>query len=367
MVLSADFKGFGARPNPPVCNTGVTIPHPPVQTLIDWVRCTFPVAHLNHILYLAKDFFGELPELEYAADGSPRGTHNFRYLYTTVSGIRVEHSNHQKPEDSPDQQGSFQVPGSVLSGLSLEDLSDFLALLSHYATRFTRIDLAVDDYARNVSLSEVESAARRGDMTGFRVWEPRTGSLAAGCGPSAGFQTVAFGKRGKMGSGKYVRIYDKGIQSGGAKDCIRIEAEYHKFRADEVARSLAAAEPCQYHRLILGWLKGTISFIDRKVAECPKDCPLLPWWAAIFSNVDRVCFRPKVVVRSFEKSLEWLETQVAPTFEMVVRCLSLAQEGAIYDFLDRLQTIGSCRLSYHHRRMIDAYSSQLSCKRLQAA
>ena len=366
--LSRLNAGQNVEQSPPVSNTGVTQNIPPTtHTLIDWIRGTFPIAHFDAIAYLIKDFFGEVPELVLGASGQPRGTHNFRYLYSTVSGVSIELSNYQKDEQSADQQGSLQVPGSVLSQLSPENLSDFLSLTAHYISRFTRFDIAVDDYSRTVSLDKVTDAARAGNLQGFRVWEPRTGFLKVGGGGQLEYQTINFGRRGKQGSGKFVRIYDKNIESQGKQNCIRIEAEFHKYRADEVARSFADSNVEDYPSLVMGWLKGALNFIDRSAAKNVCDCPMLDWWAKLFSRYDKISFRPRHVKRSFEKSLTWLETQVAPTFHMVTKCLGLQDPAEIFNFIDRMDENGRRKQNHHHRSIISAFQHQLDVMSMQPA
>jgi len=79
-------------------------------------------------------------------------------------------------------------------------------LLALNGARLTRVDLAYDDHDGDITWNHVYAAVTRDEFVGFRVVSD-AGTLKGGRG-----RTVYFGRRGKDGNGRFVRIYDKAAQ-----------------------------------------------------------------------------------------------------------------------------------------------------------
>ena len=97
--------------------------------------------------------------------------------------------------------------------------------LEALGVKCTRIDLAADDFTRKrLVMDVIHQAATAGHVVGFRCYDPRRPLKNMQTGQLAG-DTAYFGKRGNHGSGRYVRFYDKGLESNGEVDSIRYEVE----------------------------------------------------------------------------------------------------------------------------------------------
>lgn len=164
-----------------------------------------------------------------------------------------------------------------------------LRLLQKHGAHFTRLDLRIDDHSRQlIDLDKVTEAVEAGNVARFRRAEPRQPIANVLTGELAGRSWV-FGRRGGDGSGRYVRIYDKGLESKGEIDCIRLELEASGDYCREVARVLLMCEDDgEWCRLAGQYVVGSIDFVNR---ACPSAhghldrMPLLDWWARVVDAV----------------------------------------------------------------------------------
>lgn len=181
----------------------------------------------------------------------------------------------------------LDMTGTSLDFIAPEKQLQLLRDLQRIGFKATRIDPAFDDERRDASMDEIHAAAAAGHYTGFLKSTPirermRDGTLTG--------DTLNFGSRGKSGSGKFMRIYDKFLESDGLIDAIRYEAVFYKERADEAFQRLACcASVTDYATLIARMIGGAVTFLDRgqpgDVETHLDRCPLLPWWERILRRL----------------------------------------------------------------------------------
>lgn len=102
----------------------------------------------------------------------------------------------------------------------------------------SRLDVAVDaDGPRESIIARAIEASRAGELVGARVWQPIEQFGLRGVRTGYG---VTFGRRGDAGSGRYVRVYDKGLETGHVPEgqWERWEAEFSGDAAQEAACEL---------------------------------------------------------------------------------------------------------------------------------
>ena len=103
------------------------------------------------------------------------------------------------------------MSGSSLKTLDVQTLYKLTKdLVNVFWMKGSRIDCCFDDYERIINPHEVKEWADQGHYTSYRGHESfqprrRTGQLTG--------DTIAFGKRGKDGGGKYLCCYDKKLES----------------------------------------------------------------------------------------------------------------------------------------------------------
>jgi phage replication initiation protein len=148
---------------------------------------------------------------------------------------------------------------------------------------------------------------------------------------------------GSSQSEAIVRVYDKAAESGHANAGVRWELQ---ARADRAARFVDGAVHASngLASYILAAIRGLIDFRERTVNGRADRAALLPWWAAIIGDADRVGLNGPTKVDSLEQRAAWVERQVAPSLAMLVSAYGT-------DWLRWVLEMGEERLTEHQRRL----------------
>ena len=191
-------------------------------------------------------------------------------------------------------------------------------------------------------LQRVREGCEKGELTGARNFEEfkqsRTGSSGSrGLG-------VAIGSRGKHGSGRYVRVYDKGLES---KECPanewhRYEAEFSKDVADQALRWILQGQVMSEQKVepIFGsWVGGfdptpgwaisaaqcAFGAIDFKekgsfVSRSLRRRPRCQWWSEVIAGVEPLLIKARRVrFAGLEATAAAFRKQWAPSLVAMAR------------------------------------------------
>lgn len=99
--------------------------------------------------------------------------------------------------------------------------------------------------------------------------------------------TLYFGGRGKNGGGKYLRIYNKTLESKGVVDSVHWECECSKKKAQHAFFKLSQ---CAFASLLVGLIGGCIDFVERKDKNLGR-ATRFEWWQSIVDLLGRVVLR----------------------------------------------------------------------------
>lgn len=219
------------------------------------------------------------------------------------NGALVEFS-----EDGPDVPG-HQNPGRMALVLSGSVLAEFDGEEQKTVVRefvqaglmeATRFDAAVDVRGQSVCVVEAfvaESEPERATMRGFKCRDPHrptSGGKVTG-------HTLYLGKRGRLGSGRMMRTYDKGLEQGGrANQWHRVEVEYTKAAANLAMLAWLGGGPgieaATIGQLVCGAVDFRIPRADGKRPRRVDELERPAWWSQF---IDAVCGDP-VKVRPTE-------------------------------------------------------------------
>ena len=262
---------------------------------VDWIRVTHPEEERESLQRLLERYFGEAFE-------SGR-----RWFYTQA--VRFEAGPMLLWESRSGNTCCVDVNGSALASL---DWHDRMALVRQLMVggRATRFDLAVDaKHGERVGLIDcMLESCFRGELCGARVFEPkdryRSGELEA--------YGVNIGRRGKNGSGRYVRCYDKGLETGteAAGRWERLEVEFTDDCANEVAIAVCSGD---FARAAFARVCGACSFREVTGQGAIARRPMKEWWADWTSGSlprETVARRQETTLRSF---ISWTSSAVLPT------------------------------------------------------
>lgn len=294
---------------------------------VDWLQGTFPAERLPSLYDYISKMCGCTPEvmqwgqMRYDAHcvWHPFG---IKLFWDTTAQKQMMHRN----------RATLQLSGVPLSTFSPTQIFKFMQTLhSVFEFSATRIDLCFDDFKKVMLPHEVAEEAGKGNFTGFKRWEPKQARRVSGEYLSDG---IGFGMRGKNGSGRYLRCYDKTLESQGEIDAIRWEVEFTKETAKQVFQTLVSAENIAlFTASISALIGGSINFVDRKGTHLDR-MSRLDWWQTIIDLLGCVKLRNEKAVQTIESSIQWVERSVASTLLKVEKAIG---ERPFKRWLDRLR------------------------------
>jgi phage replication initiation protein len=188
--------------------------------------------------------------------------------------------------------------------------------------RFSRVDLACDDFDGKIDLPAVIAAARNRQL----VTRAREGTVIDSFVLATGEPTGLTFYVGSRESDHYFRIYDKRLKS--LEDgipaeklpakWIRIEAELKGPAADNISRLIAKGEKVE--TILPEILNNYLSFRDQGNHARPSRWPVAQWWRDFLDNAGRLSVARKIVKGDMDKRRRWFARQAGPSMAMVGEC-----------------------------------------------
>ena len=289
--------------------------------------------------------------------------------YEWPCGVMILFHSTESGSDTTNGRICLVVPGEALELLDPWYIGMFLCNLSKHGFQASRMDGFYDDHERIITPSQLyekiyqpavsgDSKPVKEDFTGFKIMEPRF-RFKKGVGTV--HDELTFGRRGSFGSGKYLRIYDKEKESEGQNDAIRYEAELCDDKAKIFFNGIVEAfgsGDCEKMLSFIGQtVGGCIDFIRRTDRIGDKNLDRLeryPFWQRILDGIGSAKLIGKVIVRTIEKSLNWVKTGVMPTMQMLRKALGPEK---YFEFLIN-ENMSDDRLRQKHEKIIADYRFQ---------
>ena len=340
-------------------NTGLES-QPDFEIGLDWLDVTFRnldgaeharqvVRDLEHITTDEIEFSPLMPVFNGRRwDGSGRG----------MKGTRIWYMGKTTDDDGHPVAAQLKVAlsGSVIAQADVALLAEYLGeVTTHLHPECTRVDFALDDVKKFISLRKINHARLRGNFFNAS-WK---GIQAGGKrGEDEGISLYF----GAVTSDKRLCIYDKFIESNGRIPGNRWEARFRKRAAKEVFSQwlqIANKTPEALPRAMQNWVLGLIDFRDRTGTDPNRDrCPVLSWFADLCEILSATPARVRIStpVQSIQKSIDWVIQAVAPS----LFCIQSVLADQFPKFLENLLSLGSSNLSNIRRRLlIDANITEL--------
>ncbi|MEM9347616.1 MAG: replication initiation factor domain-containing protein [Planctomycetota bacterium] len=222
-----------------------------------------------------------------------KGKHNYAERREFNNGASIWYT----PVAAEGNKGlAVDLPGGALGEMLWADVLDLLLTLTN-GLRCSRIDLALDYRGDNVPLIDLSrQAASSGELCRCRRWKPND--------DFSGVERIRhendFGRRGSNGSGKYMRWYDKGLETGEALEgrWVRLEAELSGKVAAAVSPDIMQADdPLEK---LMGIALGCVDFRENTGDAHIERRQRLDWWEQVLSGVEVV----RVAAPRKQKTLE---------------------------------------------------------------
>lgn len=371
--------------NPPVVKRGLDShgplndpPDEPGDCLgIHWLRGRIKHADVVAVRDYCAMIFGDYEQNEY-------GLWKYDRSCKWSNGIWL---NYQETEERSDWlTGGYavlEIPGHVLETLDFELASTFMRGLEQWHFDCTRMDVYFDDFRRLVTPRQLYPMVYEVDLLGNEFRREFTGFLTCGPGQDAGgkrkgklkgrgltYDCIHFGKRGNAGGGKYLRIYDKWLESGGSRNCVRWELELTKERAAKLWNALLHTPSAGWTHLIGLAIGGCIDFRHRKVNgngellkagdKNWKRCPRFEFWQKILWKLGELPMSTPVKPKRVETAAKWFKAQTAGTMQMLTQAWGADKLlSEIVDIIGRKD-----RMNASHRAAVEAYQASLKDKPL---
>jgi len=328
------------QPAPSYCNTGAqnTDPIEKVfknRVLIDWLEFTMPI-HFNWKslkLYLKK------PDAEYTE--CERGLHGYPRQYL-LENIKIL-------TGATDDMGHHVIfSGSAIRALSVS-LDEIIHFVFHAGGKFTRCDVACDDFTGQVTVAKCVENLKTGLSTSifkqFRIMESGTVSTGSYTG-----QTVYLGS---PSSRVLVRIYDKAAEQvtsfngnfiGPQVPWTRAEIQLRKERAQNFIKELHA-DGLNMGSLAEQILNKYVQFREKTDDKNKSRRPLCQWWSDFLNTTQKLSLTTEKVIKTAHDVKDWFSRQVAPAFAMLLEAFGPKE-------LQRITLEGRRRMSPRHKEML---------------
>jgi len=324
---------------------------------VDWLQGTVP----DCLLFELVKYVVELLNLKPIHNEYSFNRYDCSYAWETHGVYVLYDSNDTRSKKLHAGRITLVMPATALSSFDEETLfrlhKDFEKEFDFHCSRY---DIAFDDYDKIISPSLVAEQAKLGNVTGYRKFEHRTGKCNIGKPDTSAGETCTFGSRGRNGSGKYLRFYDKEKESNGEIPAYRMELEMSKDIARQGFDLVCKSDNINTMVRWLGELLfGSIDFVDRQLNPTEKNIDRLSrlhWWQKIIAEYGQYKLRNTRKIKTIETAIDWVNTSVAPTLAMISKAIGCEHFMPLFvDLLNQSEK----RLTASQLQRITAYLNSL--------
>ncbi|MBA7537524.1 hypothetical protein ES705_29793 [subsurface metagenome] len=342
-------------------NPGYVIPGCNSQTAnrvgIHWQRYSFDYKDIGDVAAFVSEFYGDYGQDEFC-------TLNYTTRFIWSNGVSLNYdADSERRERLHRDRITLDVPGSACDELTCPDLLLFFDGCRELGGKSTRLDVFFDDYERPYTMDELRGAAAEGDFSMFNVTsENRTRNRTRKENDGIVYDAVTFGRRASKGSGSFLRVYDKNLESNGESNSIRWELELTQHKADKVFKYLAGCDGnLETFASVCGAvIGGCITFVHRTQRAGDKNIIRLAeydWWVAIKETLRTLSLRIAKKTNTLTGTIEWVERQISPSLALVRKAFRSWQD--FYNFMCHLLEVGESRMNYKQRQIAKQHGGSL--------
>ena len=239
---------------------------------------------------------------------------------------------------------AVEISGDGCEALGWANLIWLMGWASMHQAHFSRCDTGFDDYSRSVSPEDVRAACKGPDK--LLVSRARKAAWYVSDDLENDSED-GHGYRIGSGSGRrFLRVYDKGEESKGEKNCIRWEEQQRDEAAEFMVAALVKAGPVKGQRAVLDFL---VSFADFRLPTHSRkvDRPRVDWFEKLVGGAVRCRTYPAIEPKSIRDKCRWSGRQWPTTVAILVS----AARGDL-SWLSWLAQKGEEKIKSKHRRII---------------
>lgn len=275
---------------------------------LHWLRISIVRRYLPKVRAYLDVYFGES-----AQDGYGLWSYDSRFYWPNGASLNYDCAA-ERSDSVHNGKFTVEIPGQALDRIAQMDLHLFLLSLCQFSPTCTRCDVFFDDYNRTISPGDMHRIIKDRDYSGFRKGQIKQlydrGHLIQ--------DEADFGKRGPNGSGLYLRIYDKFLESKGKKNCIRFECEFTKERSHKVFEKLSQVTSIDALATLCGSLVGgSVKFVHRNGDKNISRLQVYDFWQEILDLLGSVVIRIPKKETDIAGKYRFIYKQVSPTLALL--------------------------------------------------
>lgn len=238
------------------------------------------------------------------------------------------------------------LPGKACALVGHDRMADLLAWAESQGANCTRIDLALDDFGRSVSVQDFEDAYWGVDRVSHARTYSRSVGRRAGRPGEPGVVCKDIVYLGSPTSRRVLRVYDKNLESEGEINAVRWELQERAEAAATLLTQLVRANG-EWGEVARARFVDFIDFRDSSSSSEVELRTRVPWYERLMGLVEKAKpYEPKAA-RKFEDFYSWLLRTQAQGLAVVQTVM-----GA--NGLEFLATEGRVKWRPKHRKMVAA-------------
>jgi len=309
-----------------------------VQLSMDWLSTTF---------HPSSETLVDVPQVQLATSlalgcgladwvTTERGAYGYEKGMVGPGGARIWW-------DAPGRDDiHVSLPGQACRIVGQERVVSFLRYSLGHGGKATRLDVALDDYNYIATPAQVLEALQGPDV----VTRAKEYLVQRGGRVGSKELTGATDYLGAPSSRQRLRVYDKGLESGGEMDCIRWELESKKEAAETMAAALAYQE---WGQVMASRLVSFVDFRDAVSHSEVEKRERLPWFQSLVGQVRKAsAYLPKAP-RTVQQVVEWIDYAIGPSLAVGMKFFQ-GDLGPLVDIIRR----GEQRFKPRHKVMVAA-------------
>lgn len=203
----------------------------------------------------------------------------------------------------------FSMSGSVLAHFTISQIRDLLTQLSAFNPKYTRFDIAIDDYAKRITFEMVAQAIEAKSYARFKKAQ-----IIKNYGDEWGGFTIRCGSRASL---RCLRFYDKWAETKGVINAYRWEAELKDEAATKAVYEWLKSSEEISAQYLAALVIGCVEFVERKDEKNVDRMEELSWWTEFKNAVGSIRHSFQKVPTSLRKAKEWVNHQVIKTLSTI--------------------------------------------------
>ncbi|OQO71678.1 Cro/Cl family transcriptional regulator [Enterococcus villorum] len=323
--------------------------HEPLESIIDYLRITFPFHDVekvfNNVLKIKKEFFAETSS----------------HLYGYVGGYQLDYLQVLYSKKNDDRGILIQLSGQGCRQFEafLEAQGrtwfDFFYACFDYRAKFTRVDLAINDYREYLNIPVLLNKIDRQELISrFEVYE-FNGSGSISKKKRGGVSIYLGSKKSLFYIAFYQKNYEQAKKLGIPVEDVPIKNRYELRFKDERAMDAIThyVESGMLSELLLGILNDYLCFTDKRPDVSRKYWPVNKKWQHFIGGVENVKLITEPNEKLYERSKNWFKRTVAPTVKMLLEVDDCNDTEETWEIIDEAE------LSDKHLHMIEVQTTSI--------